>query len=61
MTKDLNKGITEIQYNILNLPEKININGKEKQELTGWLDYGARMYFAALKRWFALYPKWWKS
>jgi len=29
MTKDLNKGITEIQYNILNLPEKININGKE--------------------------------
>jgi len=29
MTKDLNKGITEIKYNILNLPEKININGKE--------------------------------
>jgi len=29
MTKDIYKGFTKIQYNILNLPEKININGKE--------------------------------
>lgn len=29
MIKDLNKGISDIRYNVLNLPEQISINGKK--------------------------------
>ncbi len=32
-------------------PNRLKFNGKEEQEETGWIDYGARMYDPALGRW----------
>jgi hypothetical protein len=40
MTKDLNKGITNISYNLLNLPQQIEINSS-LAEATNKYSYSA--------------------
>ncbi len=36
--------------------QKFKFNGKEREELTGWDDFGARMYMSDLGRWGVVDP-----
>jgi len=51
MTQDLNKGISEIQYNVLNLPKLIVINSPVARAINGYVYSASGVKLNVLQRW----------